>query len=79
MGRVSKVKYLEEMDAGDTIEFENNYYVVTADYKKSGSRSCVNLKTGLSKWIEPNAIVDINPIYLLDSDNNIVAIKPTEK
>lgn len=73
------MKYLEEMEVGDSFEFENNYYVITSDYKKNGSRSCVNLKTGLGKWLEPNSMVEINPIYVLDSDNNIVAIKPTNK
>jgi hypothetical protein len=36
-------KYLEELKPGDTFENENNKYILTIDYKKDGSKSCINL------------------------------------
>lgn len=79
MGRLSKVKYLEELEVGDCFEFESSNFITLLDYKKNGSRCCANLKTGSTRWLDGNSIVDINPIYLLDKDNNIVAIKETKK
>lgn len=73
------MKYLEEIATGDSVSFEDNTYIVTSDYKRNGDRLCVNLKTGFNKWLAANAIVDACPIYVLDEDNNIVAVKPTEK
>jgi len=72
------MKYLEEIATGDSVSFEDNIYIITSDYKRNGDRLCVNLKTGFSKWLAPNAVVDVCPIYVLDEDNNIVAVKPTE-
>lgn len=73
------MKYLEEIATGESISFEDHKYIVTSDYKRSGDRLCVNLSTGFSKWLKSNDIVDVCPVYFLDEDNNIVAVKPTEK
>lgn len=82
MGRLSQVKYLEELKHGDTFTFEDSIYVVTTDFrsrKDSWSFLCVKLKTGQVSWLNGNTIVDLSPIYSLDEDNNIVAIKPIGK
>lgn len=79
MGRLSEVKYLEEIETGQSITFEDNNYIVTSDYKRNGSRLCVNLRTGFSKWIASNDIVGVCPIYILDENNNISPIKPDSK
>lgn len=79
MGRLSKVKYLEELEPGDSFVFENVCYVKLLDYKKNGDRCCANLKDGSTRWLESNSFVDLNPLYSLDKDNNIVALKVTEK
>ena len=73
------MKYIEELEIGDSVEFEGSHYIITTDYTRNKDRMCVNLKTGCSKWFSSDTIVDISPIYCLDEDNNIVAIKPTEK
>lgn len=73
------MKYLEEIPTGESFSFEDDIYIVTCDYKRNGDRMCVNLKTGFSKWLLPNTTVNVCPVYILDEDNNIVAIKPTEK
>ncbi len=79
MGRLFQMKYIEELSAGDTFEVESQHYIVTCDFKSSGHRSCINLKTGQPKWIDPTVIVDHCPIYTLDKDNNIIPLKITEK
>lgn len=73
------MKYLEEIATGDSFNHEEQLYIVTSDYKRNGDRLCVNLKTGFGKWLMPNDIVDVCPVYVLDEDNNIVAVRPTEK
>lgn len=73
------MKYLEELEPGDSFIFEESTYIKLVDYKKNGDRCCANLKNGSTRWIESNTIVDASPLYSLDSDNNIVAIKETKK
>lgn len=73
------MKYLEEIATGDSFTYEEQVYIVTSDYKRNGDRLCVNLKTGFAKWLMPNNIVDICPIYVLDENNNVSPIKPTSK
>jgi hypothetical protein len=73
------MKYLEELSPGDCFEFEQNNYLLLFDYKKNGDRCCSSLTSGSTRWLKPDSIVDLCPIYKLDQDNNIVAIKPVEK
>lgn len=80
MGRLSKkMKYVEELNVGDCFEFEKNFYIKMVDFKQNGTRCCANLKTGCVRWINENSIVQINPIYTLDKDNNIIPMKVTNK
>lgn len=73
------MKYLEELSPGDCFEFKDSNYVVLFDYKKNGDRHCVSLNNGSTRWLKSDSIVDLCPIYKLDSDNNILPIKPTSK
>lgn len=76
------MKRLEDLLPGDTFSDGNNYFIVTSDYRsrKTGRDSCcVNLKTGNIAWVAASEFVEIDPIYTLDSDNNIVPLKITEK
>lgn len=73
------MKYLEEIGTGESFTYEEQLYIVTSDYKRNGDRFCINLKTGFGKWLMPNAVTNSCPIYVLDEDNNIVAVNPTEK
>ena len=41
--------------------------------------SCISLVNGNSKWINPDQFIEHNPVYYLDHDNNVIAIKPLEK
>ena len=69
------MKYIEELDNGDTFELDNNFYVLTSDFKKSGDRLSYSLQNGSPKWLSSQTIVEAVPLYFLDRDNNTVAIK----
>ena len=71
------MKYIEEIVAGDCFNLENSPYLATYDFKKDGSRLCYSLINGHSTWLTPNTIVELFPIYGLDSSNNIYPIKTT--
>lgn len=76
------MKYLEQFGYGDTFSFEGKLYILTSDFKVQKDHtqlSCINLKTGHSRWISANSIVDAEPIYRLDNDNNIIPIKESKK
>lgn len=73
------MKYLEELSVGESFQLNNEIFILTSDFKKNGEKSCVNLSNGLFRWITSNTIVEICPTYILDKDNNIIAIKPTVK
>ena len=79
MARILQMKYLEELQPGDCFQLQNSNYVILLDYKKNGNRCCANLTDGSTRWLKADCIVDICPIYILDEDNNIVSVKPTEK
>ena len=66
------MKYLEELETGDSFIFENDYYLKLLDYKKNGDRCCINLKNGSTRWLKSQSIVDVCPIYILDENNNII-------
>lgn len=73
------MKYLEEIEPGDCFNIGDTIYILTTDFKKSGDRLCYKLHNGTPQWISSNQIVDINPIYTLDKDNNISPIKIEKK
>jgi len=73
------MKYLEEISPGDCFVFENKLFILTTDFKKSGDRLSYRLDNGNPFWLKPNVVIDINPIYYLDKDNNVIPIKVTPK
>lgn len=72
-------KYIEELTFGDCFIFEDDYYVLSIDYKKDGSRYCVSLKDGGPRWFKQDNIVEKIQIYTMDKDNNIIPLKETPK
>lgn len=76
---IGKMKYIEEMSAGDCFEIKNKQYLLTHDFKKDGSRLCYSLMDGSGLWLQPNIIVESFQIYGLDNNNNIYPIKITPK
>lgn len=73
------MKYLEELQIGDCFFVNDNYFIVTADFKKDGKKLCINLKTGYGKWLDPNETISNIDIFTLDKDSNVIAIKERKK
>lgn len=73
------MKYVEELESGDCFSHKDRLYLLTSDYKRDGKRLSYDLKSGLPLWVNPQEMVDNTQIYTLDSNNNIVPVKPTPK
>lgn len=73
------MKYLEELNCGECFELSNNYFILTHDFKKNGDKLCIKLNTGSNHWIKPDSIVKASDIFIMDKDNNIIAIKERSK
>jgi hypothetical protein len=76
------MKFVEELKPGECFSYENNYFIISSDFKKSKEgilKSCIEIKTGLSKWIKDNTTVEIIPLFTLDLESNIIPIRETEK
>lgn len=71
--------YLEALQNGDAFSLDNDFYIVSCDFKKDGSRLCLCVKTGNMRWYPSNTIVKNIQLYTLDKDNNILAIKESKK
>lgn len=79
-GKIGKImKYIEELNNGECFVNNNVYYFVTSDFKKNGQRLCYNLVDGSPKWMEGTTIASVEPLYILDKDNNVIAVRPTLK
>lgn len=73
------MKYIEELECGDTFSYKDNMYILTSDFKSNGSKLCYSLVSGFPQWLNPDTIVNHEPIYILDSNNNTTPIKTTFK
>lgn len=73
------MKYLEELNSGDCFEYNNDYYVLSCDFKNNGNRMCLSLKNGFSNWFGADSIVNLTDIFTLDKDSNIIALKERAK
>jgi len=73
------MKYLEELSHGDTFLLEENVFILTSDYKSTNKKLCYSMLTGFPRWLDDKTVVELCPVYTLDKDNNVVAVKPTPK
>lgn len=73
------MKYIEELNIGDTFTYKDQMFLLTSDYKSNGSRLCYSLVNGQPCWLTSQIIIEHNPIYILDKDNNIIPVKITTK
>jgi len=72
---MSTMNYIEELIPGDTFIIDSHYYIATTDFNKRGAKFCINLHDGTCKWLDPSYIVKKSPVYILDTDNNIIPLK----
>lgn len=76
---ITNMKYIEELNLGDCFSYNNQYFVLTTDFKKNGDRLVVSLNDGSSKWLKSNDLIENVDIFTLDKENNILAIKERQK
>lgn len=74
-GKIGKMKYIEELSHGDVFTIDTKTFLLTSDFKKSGDKLAYSMVDGSPKWFSSQAIVEVVPIYTLDSDNNTIPIK----
>lgn len=80
--RILQMKFLEELTGGDCFKLDDLYFLLTRDYKSGkdiDSRNCISIKDGSPRWIKTNTMVELVPIFTLDSNSNIIPIKETPK
>lgn len=73
---------LEDITAGDAFYFNKECYIATCDFKTgkvNDLKKCISLKNGFSKWIDISTLIEIVPLYTIDTEGNIVPIKETKK
>lgn len=73
------MKYIEELECGDTFTLKDKVYVLTSDFKSDGQRLCYSLLDGFPSWFKNQTIVDHSPVYILDQENNTTPVKITKK
>lgn len=73
------MKFVEELECGDCFSVNNEFFIVTTDFKKNNDRLCVSLTNGASRWFSANTLIDHLMIYRLDKENNIIPFKETTK
>jgi len=73
------MKYIEELECGDTFSYKGNMYILTSDFKSNGNKLCYSLVSGFSQWFNSDTIVNHEPIYILDTNNNTTPVKTTPK
>jgi lipopolysaccharide export system protein LptA len=72
-------KYVEELNSGEFFELDNNIYLITSDFKKSGDRMTVDTKTGNIRWFSGDNIIEQVDLYMLSSENNFTPLNPRLK
>ena len=68
-------KFIEELNSGDSFETEGKRFLLTSDYKKSGSRLAIDMNNGSCRWFEADCHVSLISLYIMDSNSNFMPIK----
>jgi hypothetical protein len=69
------MRYIEELVNGDCFVYNTSTFIITIDFDKIRNRLCIDLATGIPRWFSPETMVEKNPIFILDNNNNILPIK----
>lgn len=72
------MKYIEELNNGDSFIYNDIKFLLTSDFKKDGSKLAYSLDNGNAKWFSPSDIVEKIQIYTMDESNTILPIKETK-
>jgi hypothetical protein len=66
--------YVEEIPCGRTFVFSDELFLITSDSKKDGSRLCISMQNGNSRWLKPNLVVKTISLYFINNDNNFLPV-----
>lgn len=69
------MNYIEELASGETFCIGEEKFIVTTDFKKNGSRLCINLDDGSHRWLKSSEIINKMPVYYIDNENNILPLR----
>lgn len=72
-------KYIEELNNGDAFILNNNTYILSSDFKKNGDKLSISLVDGNSRWVKPNDMIEPIQLFIMDKEDNIIAIKESKK
>lgn len=73
------MKYIEELENGESFESDGCYFILTHDFKKNGDKFCIQLDNGFGRWFKSDNIVNLADIFTMDKDNNLIAIRERAK
>ena len=71
------MKYLEELIPGNSFRENDELYLLSTDFKFKDNKKyffCLNMKTGFPKWISASTVVNNEPLFFIDNEQNVVAI-----
>jgi len=69
------MKYIEELTSGDIFTHNDKYFILTSDFKSNGKRLSYCINDGFASWFNGDDMVEMNNIYTMDDQNNILPIK----
>lgn len=69
------MKYLEELSHGQCFRYQTKHFILTTDFKNNGDRNCIDLTSGMSKWLSASTMIEEVDIYTLDKDNAFMPLR----
>lgn len=73
------MKYIEEINAGESFSYRENTFIMSSDFRKNGDRLCLSMLDGNTRWLGPSEIVEQVVLYTIDKDSNLVKIREESK
>jgi hypothetical protein len=72
------MKYLEELSPGVLFCYGSEYWILTSDFKRNGSRMCIAIKNGFPSWLASDISVEEIDGYTIDNSSNLVKLRNHE-
>jgi len=69
------MKYIEEIEPGQSFLYQDDNFLMTSDFKKSGDRLSISLTNGTSRWMGASETVDLVVLYTIDEESNLKHIR----
>mgnify|MGYP001236900986 CR=1 FL=1 len=69
------MKYIEEIEPGQSFVYQEDNFLMTSDFKKSGDRLSISLTNGVSRWMGASETVDLVVLYTIDEESNLKHIR----